>query len=350
MLNFIQNCFKFLSSLFKNIIYRKKIFYVIEYKKWANFNDSINLKKFFKGQLIISNEIYGIKNSIIHLGTHYKLLNKNRFINIDKTNKLIVFWPHFDNKNYITSIIKKNLSKIHMINTCSINTKKNLVKYGIPKKKIFYTPLSVDTKIFNTIRRQERIVLREKFSIPEDKLILGSFVKDGVGFKRGLAPKTIKNPKMLINALKTMVEKKKLFFVLSGPARGYIKKELKKIGVDFFHKNCSSQKELARLYKLVDATIINSNNEGGPYSLLESLASGAPVISTKVGMSSEIVKDNINGYIIKINNHKMLAKKIRLLFNKKRLDFLKTNSKKSIKNYSISSVGKNYFKKIYNLV
>ena len=186
-------------------------------------------------------------------------------------------------------------------------------------------------------------MLRKKFSIPEDKLILGSFVKDGVGFKKGLTPKRIKNPKMLINALKTMVEKKKLFFVLSGPARGYVKKELKKIGVDFFHKNCVSQKELAELYKLVDATIINSDNEGGPYSLLESLASGVPVISTKVGMSPEIIKENINGYIIKINNHKMLAKKIRLLFDKKRLDFLKLNSKKSIKNYSIDSVGKKLF-------
>ena len=163
MLNFTQNCFKFLSSLFKNFIYRKKIFYVIEYKKWANLNDAINLKKFFKGQLIISNEIYGIKNSIIHIGTHYKLLNKNRFINIDKSNKLIVFWPHFDNKNYITFIIKKNLSKIYKINTCSINTKKNLVKYGIPNKKIFYTPLSVDTKTFNITKRRERIVLRKNF-------------------------------------------------------------------------------------------------------------------------------------------------------------------------------------------
>ena len=84
------------------------------------------------------------------------------------------------------------------------------------------------------------------------------------------------------------------------------------------------------MYKLVDATIINSDNEGGP-TLLESLASGVPVISTKVGMSPEIIKENINGYIIKINNHKMLAKKIRLLFDKKRLDFLKLNSKKSIK-------------------
>ena len=350
MLNFTQNCFKFLTSLFKNLIFKKKIFYVIEYRKWANFNDAINLKKFFKNQLIISNELYGIRNSMIHLGTHYKLLHKNRFININKTNKLIVFWPHFDNKNYITSIIKKNLSKIYRINTCSINTKKSLVKFGIPKKKIFYTPLSVDTKIFNSLRHREKIALKKKFSIPEDKLILGSFVKDGDGFKEGLTPKKIKNPKMLINALKNVVEKKKLFLVLSGPARGYVKKELKKIGVDFFHKNCSSQKELAELYKLIDATIINSNNEGGPYSLLESLASGVPVISTKVGMSPEIIKDNINGFIIKINNHKLLAKKIRLMFDKKKLDFLKLNSRKSIKNYSINSVGKKYYKKMYNLV
>lgn len=347
MLNFTQNCFKFLISLFKNLIYKKKIFYVVEYKKWANFNDALNLKKFFKNNLIISNEIYGIRNSIIHFGTHYKLFKNNRFVNIDKTNKLIVFWPHFDKKNYISTIIKKNLSRIFKVNTCSINTKKELIKYGIPEEKIIFTPLSVDTKIFNNIRNREKNFLREKFCIPTNKLILGSFVKDGVGFQKGLTPKKIKNPKMLIRALKAIPERKKLFFVLSGPARGYIKEELKKIGIQFLHKNCSTKKELAELYKLVDVTIINSNNEGGPYCLLESLASGIPVISTKVGMSPEIIRDNINGYIIRINDYKMLATKIRLLFNEKRLNILKLNSKKSIKNYTINIVGKKYFKKLY---
>ena len=52
---------------------------------------------------------------------------------------------------------------------------------------------------------------------------------------------------MLIKALKNIKGKKKLFFILSGPARGYIKKNLKKIGIDYFTK-IAKIKESYRTY------------------------------------------------------------------------------------------------------
>lgn len=343
--------FNFFLSLIKNFYFRRKIFYIIEYVKWANYNDAINLKKYFKDDLIISNEIYGIKKSIIHIGTHYKLFSKNKFKNIHESNKIIVFWPHLDRKNYIAPFLKKNISKFLKINTCCLITKKNLIKYGIPRKKIVHTPLSVDTKIFDKVDRIRQYNLKEKFFIPNNKLILGSFVKDGVGFQNGNNPKKIKNPQMLVRALKDFKYKKDLFFVLSGPARGYLKEELNKIGIGYYHKNCSTYKELSELYKLIDVTIINSNLEGGPHSLLESLASGVPVLSTKVGMSPELIKDNFNGYLFSVNDHRALANKLKyLLSNRKKLNILKSNARKSIKNYSTEKIGKNYFKKMYKLI
>lgn len=350
MLNFIQNFLGFLLSIFKNFLFKKKIFYIVEYKKWANFNDAINLKKFFKSKFIISHEIYGIRQSIIHIGTHYKLFKKDQTINIHKSNKLIVFWPHLNKKSYISKFLKNNIDKIFKINTCSIDTKKKLIKYGIPKNKLIYTPLAIDTKIFRDFNINRKKKLREKYLIPKNKLILGSFVKDGVGFEHGWSAKNLKNPQMLIKSLKNIPNKKDLFVVLSGPARGYIKKELGKIGIEFFHKNCSSAKDLAELYNLVDVTIINSNIEGGPYSLLESLASGVPVISTKVGMSPEIIKNGHNGFLIKINNHQSLTKKIKYFLTnyKKDLSF-KSNSRKSIIPYSIKENGRNFDNKVYKL-
>ncbi len=192
--------------------------------------------------------------------------------------------------------------------------------------------------------------LKEKYSIPKDKLILGSFVKDGVGFEKGNIAKKIKNPQMLIKSLKKSKYKQDLFLVLSGPARGYLKNELKKLNINYFHKNCFSPKELAELYRLVDITIINSNLEGGPYSLLESLASGVPVISTKVGMATEVIKNNYNGYLLKINDHKSLSIKInQLIKNREKIKSLKINTIKSVKPYSIENIGAKYYKKIYEL-
>ena len=48
MLDFTQNCLKFLFSLFKNIIYKKKIFYVIEYKNGQILMMLLILKNFSK--------------------------------------------------------------------------------------------------------------------------------------------------------------------------------------------------------------------------------------------------------------------------------------------------------------
>ena len=112
MLEIINNCFRYLSSLFLNFFFKNKIFYIIEYKKWANFNDAKNLKKFFKNRLLISNEVTGIRDSIVHLGTHYKLFQKKKVINFHNSNKLFIFWPHLDYENQISNLLKKIFPKL----------------------------------------------------------------------------------------------------------------------------------------------------------------------------------------------------------------------------------------------
>ena len=210
--------------------------------------------------------------------------------------------------------------------------------------------MSVDKKIFSLKNKKNTNFLKKKYSIPKNKFVLGSFVKDGNGFSKGLVPKKIKNPNMLINAIKLLKNKKDYFFVLSGPARGYLINALKKMRVSFLHKNCINKKELSELYKLVDVTVINSKIEGGPYSLLESLSSGVPVISTRVGMSLDILKNNYNGYLINHNDSIALKKKINLLFKKRNLlNSISKNCRKSVINYSIKKVGELYKRKLYNL-
>ena len=68
-------------------------------------------------------------------------------------------------------------------------------------------------------------------------------------------------------------------------------------------------------------------------------------------MSIEVIKNGVNGYLININDHINLNKKLFYLFkNKKRLKEMKTNCIKSVEKFSINSVGKIYLKKFYNLI
>lgn len=74
--------------------------------------------------------------------------------------------------------------------------------------------------------------------------------------------------------------------------------------------------------------IIPSSTEGLPNILLESMASGTPVIATKVGMIPEIIKDGFTGFLIESNQpHYIAQAAIKLLGEPKLLEGV---SKKSV--------------------
>ena len=163
----IKKIYLFFVSIFFNYIYNNKVFYLIDFHSWANLNDAINLKNYFRNKLIITRSDIGIKKSILHFGTLYKLVKRNRFINLDSSNKTIVFWPHLDKNLKVSYLIKDNISKIHKIHTCCKQTKKDLVKFGIKKNKIINIPLSVDLNLFKPIDEIQKKKLKKKYNIPE---------------------------------------------------------------------------------------------------------------------------------------------------------------------------------------
>jgi len=59
--------------------------------------------------------------------------------------------------------------------------------------------------------------------------------------------------------------------------------------------------------------VLPSHNEGLPMAILEAMASGLPIISTKVGGIPEVVKDGCNGFLIKPGDVDALADKIAFL-------------------------------------
>lgn len=74
--------------------------------------------------------------------------------------------------------------------------------------------------------------------------------------------------------------------------------------IDFYH----SQK--------VDLFINVSETEGLPVSIMEAMSNGIPVIATDVGGTSEIVKDNVNGILLKKDfDNSQLVESILMFFN-----------------------------------
>ena len=55
------------------------------------------------------------------------------------------------------------------------------------------------------------------------------------------------------------------------------------------------------LYKSMDFLLMVSNYEGGPANLPEAIASGTPMLCTKVGMAPDMVLDGVNGFFLSGN-------------------------------------------------
>ena len=59
-----------------------------------------------------------------------------------------------------------------------------------------------------------------------------------------------------------------------------------------------TQEEMVAFYQGLDACICTSRTEGGPHSLLEASACGIPILSTRVGIAPELIRQDHNGFFI----------------------------------------------------
>jgi len=133
--------------------------------------------------------------------------------------------------------------------------------------------------------------------------VVGSFQKDGVGWGEGREPKLVKGPDILLQVLDALRRHvPELFVLLSGPARGYVKAGLERLGVPYRHVFVADYTHMGELYQALDAYIVTSREEGGPKAVLESMASGVPLISTRVGQAMDLVQHEANGWLVDVGD------------------------------------------------
>jgi glycosyltransferase involved in cell wall biosynthesis len=58
------------------------------------------------------------------------------------------------------------------------------------------------------------------------------------------------------------------------------------------------QHDVAPFYAAFDALVLPSANEGTPVSAIEALASGKPVVATRVGGVPDVVRDGVDGFLV----------------------------------------------------
>ena len=254
---------------------------------------------------------------------------------------------HEDNievSNHINDFIRsqKHLSKIV---TSSEIVKKRIIEYGIDENKVVKIGLGVDTKKFIPNIKIDEI--RKKLNINKKFFVVGSFQKDGIGWDQGDMPKLIKGPDLFISSLKKLKDKGiPIYVILLGPSRGYVKKNLNILNIEYHHEYLKDFRLLPHYYNLLDAYLVTSREEGGPLGLLEALSCGIPVISTSVGMAPEIISDkNKNGFISETKSDHICELLYYLFKNKDCIN--KIDCRNSVLEYDWSNLSSKYLDEVY---
>jgi len=179
---------------------------------------------------------------------------------------------------------------------------------GIDPTKVFRIPIGVDLDLFPEQTPALRMEARRTLGLPQSAYVVGSFQKDGVGWGEGTEPKLIKGPDVLVEVLSLLRERRpELHVLLSGPARGYVRAGLAGLGIPYVHRRLDRYEDIAQLYHALDAYVVPSRQEGGPKSVLESMASGVPIVSTRVGQAAELIDDGVNGRLVEVDDVEALA-------------------------------------------
>jgi len=174
-----------------------------------------------------------------------------------------------------------------------------LLETGIAPDKVHRIPIGVDPVAFPARTDEVKARARRELGLPDSAFVVGSFQKDGVGWGDGLEPKLIKGPDVLVAAAERLRDAvPDLWFLLTGPSRGYVMAGLDRAGIPYRHHYLPSLESVARAYEAIDLCIVASRDEGGPRAVLESMAIGVPLVTTRVGQAADLVRHGENAWMV----------------------------------------------------
>lgn len=257
--------------------------------------------------------------------------------------------PQFPQLTRNTEKFLINTSQLTRVVTACRIMENRLLDWGVPAEKVVCLPLGVDLAKFRPATAAQRQIYRSQIDVPQNAFCVGSFQKDGAGWGEGLTPKLVKGPDVFLAVMaRVFQQQKNLFVLLTGPARGYVKQGLDKLGIPYRHQILENYHDVVTMYHCLDAYLVASREEGGPNAVLESLACGVPLVSTRVGTAPDVITHDGNGLLADVDDVAGLAESIGRLADDQNLGGrLALQGLADIQKYDWSLIGVRYYRELY---
>jgi glycosyltransferase involved in cell wall biosynthesis len=173
-----------------------------------------------------------------------------------------------------------------------VQTKKNILQFT--KKPIKVIGYWLNEEVWHPMDRDQS---RRSLNIPMEDFVVGSFQRDTEGSDLK-SPKLEKGPDLFVEYVKN-ISKPNLHILLGGWRRQYIINKLQSENIKYTYIELAERYVLKKMYSSLDLYVVSSRYEGGPQALLEASAMRVPIVSTDVGMATDVLCKNC---IIDINN------------------------------------------------
>ncbi len=188
--------------------------------------------------------------------------------------------------------------------TVSPRLSEELLRYRIaPAAKIQAIPLGFELQPYLAADTQ-RGRLRTSLHLPPDVPL--------VGIVGRLVP--VKNHRLFLAAARQLVEAgtdARFVVVGDGEQRAQLEREAADVGLGSRVCFTGWRRDLPAVYADLDLLALTSVNEGTPVSVIEAMASGCPVVATRVGGVPDVISDGLTGRLVASGDATGLARAMR---------------------------------------
>lgn len=222
-------------------------------------------------------------------------------------------------------------------------TTEYFVHYGADRNKIYtypFTSLKAEDIAVDVPNIKEKEYLRNKLNL-RNKVVLavGQFIH-----RKGFD--------VLLEAWKDCPKDAELYIVGAEPTKEYrrIKEELELNNVYFV--GFKTKDQLKQYYKAADLFVLPTREDIWGLVVNEAMANGLPVITTDRCVAGlELVENDVNGYIVPVENSKILAEKIGyVLENDDVRKKMTRNNLEKIKDWTIENMAAIHYEIIRNRI